>query len=106
MRPSLVLACLLLACACATQDSRARSSSSRFATSVNRICPITDEAIDPEVTTTDGQSVAFCCQDCVGEWDALPVEERRAALAKVAGRMPPTSQPSEKAGHEHGSHRH
>lgn len=37
---------------------------------VNAICPVMDEKIDPEVTTQyKGKTVAFCCADCIKDFN-------------------------------------
>jgi YHS domain-containing protein len=40
---------------------------------VNKLCPISHEAIDPAVTVVyDGKVIAFCCRDCLAKFNADP----------------------------------
>lgn len=51
------------------------------ATPVNKMCPVSGDAIDPKVTTTyNGKTYAFCCKDCVKSFNKDP--EKYAAKAK------------------------
>lgn len=60
---------------------------------VNTICPLMDEKIDPEVTTQyKGKTVAFCCADCIKDFNKDPakymkkVEAEEAKNKKAAGK--------------------
>ena len=40
---------------------------------VNTKCPVSGDAIDPKVTTVyQGKTVAFCCKDCVEDFQKNP----------------------------------
>src|SRR6476661_8722710 len=40
---------------------------------INAKCPVQGEDIDPDVTTTyKGKTVAFCCKDCIKEFNKDP----------------------------------
>jgi YHS domain-containing protein len=41
---------------------------------VNKLCPVTGEAVDPKVPTLQyaGKTIGFCCSDCVNEFKADP----------------------------------
>ena len=39
----------------------------------NTKCPVTDEAVDPKISTEhDGKTVYFCCEDCVEKFLSDP----------------------------------
>ncbi len=61
---------------------------------VNTHCPIMGGEVTPEGGTVEwnGQTVGFCCSDCIAKFEALSDEEKQAAL--------------EKAEHAHGDHDH
>lgn len=47
----------------------------------NTKCPITGDPVDAAVTVAfEGKKVAFCCKDCIPEWNKLSVEEKRARI--------------------------
>ena len=49
------------------------SQPSASAAPINKMCPITGEAIDPALTTVyQGKTVAFCCPDCVKTFNKDP----------------------------------
>ena len=40
---------------------------------INTTCPLTDEKIDPTVTTQyKGKTIGFCCEDCIKKFDVDP----------------------------------
>jgi YHS domain-containing protein len=40
---------------------------------INTVCPLTEEGVDPAQTVTyQGKLVAFCCEDCVNEFNQDP----------------------------------
>jgi YHS domain-containing protein len=40
---------------------------------VNTVCPVSGDPIDPTVTTTyQGKTVAFCCKDCIEDFQKNP----------------------------------
>ena len=53
---------------------------------VNALCPVTDEKIDPEVATTQykGKTVAFCCADCVKDFNKDPAKYMKKVEAEEA----------------------
>ena len=54
-------------------DSPAKKKEDAKAKPVNTKCPLTDEDIDPAVTTSyKGKTVAFCCKDCVKDFNKDP----------------------------------
>ncbi len=54
----------------------------------NVTCPMMNSPIKPEKVTPEltrvykGQKVAFCCAECLPEWDKLSDEKKDAALEK------------------------
>ena len=55
---------------------------------VNTVCPVMDHEIhgDGPKTMHKGQVVAFCCDDCVPEWESWSEATKDAALAKALSR--------------------
>ena len=106
MRTILMAALILgasLAQGCATHEHDETSGPMVM----NTKCPIMDEDVDPAVTTMfEGKMVAFCCKDCIAEWEDKSVEEKRAALAKVSPVGPAAGKPMKRSGHDHGAHNH
>lgn len=48
---------------------------------LNTICPIQGEPIDPAITVDyEGKKVAFCCKECIPEWNKLTAAEKVANL--------------------------
>lgn len=44
---------------------------------INANCPMMQEPVDPSVTVTyEGQTIAFCCSDCIPQWNKLTEAER------------------------------
>lgn len=54
-------------------------------TSVNHYCALmADHPVNPKVTTQwNGQTVGFCCEDCIAGWAEL-TEQQKADALKVA----------------------
>ena len=79
-------------------DSEANTEASQVAlSSVNTHCPMMGEEIDPEVTAQwQGKTVAFCCAECIPDWNALSDEEKQMKLHAADG--------EDHTGHEHGDH--
>ncbi|QDT16689.1 hypothetical protein [Alienimonas californiensis] len=49
---------------------------------VNETCPLMGGDADPAVTTEwNGQTVGFCCAQCIPEWQELTEEEKAEKLA-------------------------
>ncbi|MDX2131470.1 MAG: hypothetical protein SFY69_05420 [Planctomycetota bacterium] len=80
----LSLALLPLA-GCASTASKSGSQSRASAGMVNSKCPmVPDHPIKPGVTTTyKGNTVGFCCNGCIPEWNSLSDAQRDALLAKA-----------------------
>jgi YHS domain-containing protein len=53
---------------------------------VNTTCPVTDEAVDPDVATTQykGKTVGFCCADCVKDFNKDPAKYMKKVEAEEA----------------------
>ena len=52
---------------------------------VNALCPVTDEKIDPEVTAQyKGKTIAFCCADCVKDFNKEPAKYMKKVEAEEA----------------------
>ena len=96
---SILLAIVVSAAGCASPTPQPHGG----AVPVNQICPVTNDAVDPQLTTSfEGQTVGFCCSDCPSEWEQMSTEQKRAALAKVMGVPAPAAKASEE--HHHGGH--
>jgi YHS domain-containing protein len=40
---------------------------------VNTKCPVSGDPIDPAITTVyQGKTIAFCCKDCIGDFNKNP----------------------------------
>jgi hypothetical protein len=51
------------------------------AATVNQKCPMSNEDVAAECTTSfDGQTVGFCCDTCLGKFQKLSTDEKRAKL--------------------------
>ena len=68
---------------------------------VNAICPVSDEKIDPEVTSQyKGKTIAFCCADCQKGFNKEPakfikkVEAEEAKNKKAEKDKPKGEQPA------------
>jgi YHS domain-containing protein len=59
---------------------------------VNSTCPLKQgQSVKPNITSTyKGKTVAFCCNNCKGQFDANP-EKFVANIPELAGPQPPTS---------------
>ena len=81
----LVVLCaiLLASCSATTQADHLVVTSP-----VNQVCPIlAGEAVDSELAVSfEGQRVAFCCRDCITEWESFSLEQKKASLMQA---MPP-----------------
>jgi hypothetical protein len=50
-------------------------------TLVNTVCPMMGGKAKSDVTTDfNGQTVGFCCPECIPEWEKLTAEEQQAKL--------------------------
>jgi hypothetical protein len=53
---------------------------------INETCPVGGEPIDPAVTVEyENATIAFCCNDCKGEWDSADEEGKARLAAKARG---------------------
>lgn len=77
--PSLFLAACTLGCASQSKDATAS------AVPVNKVCAIMHEhpvkEKNPTTVSWKGQTVGFCCADCVDEWKNLSAADKDKALA-------------------------
>lgn len=86
MKPIVTIALLsaaALACGCASNSKGSGASAS--AKPVNKVCAVmTEHPVDEKNTPTvawKGQTVGFCCGDCVDEWNKLSSADKDKALA-------------------------
>lgn len=86
-----VALCSLAGCASSGSKSEAECkpadpNAKPVANIVNTACPVMpQDAIDPTVTVAyKGQTVGFCCHDCIEKWEKMPDSKRDALLAQVA----------------------
>jgi len=100
MRYCITLITLLAAMMVAGGCSQPESSTS-VAGPTNTHCPIMGHKVadDGGSTTWNGQTVAFCCEDCLPKWNELSDDDKATKLAE-AGK----GSHSEHEGHDHASH--
>ena len=69
-------------------DHAAATSQPTANATINRMCPIMNEAVDPEAPTVGykGHMIGFCCGDCVPEWNELSAAEKDEQLKKMLAR--------------------
>ena len=50
---------------------------------LNSTCPISGEPVSGEAKTADynGHKIGFCCNMCVGKWEAMSDAEKKADVA-------------------------
>lgn len=83
LRSLALLAALLPFAACATDPESEKALPAEGQT-VNTICPLLEESVDPAYQTVwQGQRVGFCCKDCLADWAGMSDAERQAALDSV-----------------------
>ena len=81
---------LLSGCSPSTSPETERNSSNEPTvtpvSTINQVCPIMGGEVSPDGGSTEfnGQTVGFCCPECIDEFNALSDEEKTAALAKAA----------------------
>lgn len=89
------LAVALLAAGAVVTSAHARQDSSGTRNvhkpTVNAMCPIGEEPIDPEVKTLSykGKDVGFCCETCADEFTAWSEKEKDAWVALAVARKEP-----------------
>lgn len=54
---------------------------------MNATCPVSGKAIDDAspVTTFDGKTIGFCCNNCVSKFNGMPSADKQA---KITSSMP------------------
>ena len=94
----MLLAAMLVASGCSQPDS-----STAVSGPVNAHCPIMGHEVadDGGSTTWNGQSIAFCCEDCLPKWNALSDDDK---ATKLAGAGQESDDHGEHEGHDHASH--
>jgi hypothetical protein len=76
--PGLLVALAL--CGCSSTKSTPAAAATKAP--VNTTCPMMGQGVKTNVTVDyHGQTVAFCCEGCVDEWNALSDAERKQKLA-------------------------
>lgn len=75
---------LFLLAACTTEEAPHDDPGGATTASLNTVCPMMGEDVDPAVKVAyqDGE-VAFCCEGCIDDWNALSPEEAAAKLAAL-----------------------
>jgi hypothetical protein len=79
-----VLLLALAASGCAASKDKA-STAAASAAPINATCPIMGgSGVDTGVTVVyEGKTIAFCCDGCIAEWNALSDAERTERVAKM-----------------------
>jgi len=79
LRSSLVCSALLLFTACAG------TGTSTGQATVNTKCPMSGEALGADACTTtfQGNTVGFCCNNCMSKWNGMTDADRKAKLTPV-----------------------
>ena len=97
----IVLSCSFLCAALGSAFAAdAKKADDKKSKPVNANCPVTDEKIDPAVTTQyKGKTIAFCCSDCIKDFNKDPAKymkkvEAEEAKNKKAGDKSKGEQPS------------
>ncbi len=76
--------CLVVLLSGCGREGEKPTSSDGKAETVNKICPIMGNEVDPSVTTAwNGKTVGFCCAECIPDWKKLSDQEKDAKLAKA-----------------------
>ena len=71
---------------------------------VNETCPLMGGDVDPEVTTEwNGETVGFCCAQCIPEWNELTDEQKAEKLAAAQAGEVENHMDHD---HDHGDHDH
>lgn len=81
-----------------TSNSKSDTESAKVATTpINSNCPIAGEEVDPDVSVQwKGQTVAFCCADCIPDWNKLSDDEKQSKLDAASQ--------DDHSGHDHSEH--
>lgn len=82
IRTSILVVSFLAFAACNSTKGSTNSS-----TAMNAKCPVSGEALEAGCPTTsfEGQTVGFCCNNCMKKFDGMPAADKKA---KVTGSMP------------------
>jgi len=79
----LLACCVLAAVPCLGADTK--KPDDKASKPVNTLCPLTGEKIDPAVTTQyKGKTVAFCCADCIKDFNKDPAKYMKKIEADEA----------------------
>jgi len=63
--------------------SAPKTSEAAATATINTVCPLMDEAVDPAyVVTYEGARVGLCCEGCVPDWNALVDTEKQKFVAR------------------------
>ena len=85
LTPMLVAFCLLAAVSAGFGADDKKADEKKKPKPVNALCPLTDEKIDPDVTTQyKGKTVAFCCADCMKDFNKDPAKYMKKVEAEEA----------------------
>jgi len=77
--------CALAASGCSSMSkSGNESTDAARGQALNTTCPMMDEVVDEEVVVEyNGNTIAFCCEGCIDDWNALSDAERDAKVAQM-----------------------
>jgi YHS domain-containing protein len=60
---------------CSACHVKAATQPTAKAKSVNTLCPVQNDEIDPNVTVVyEGKTIGFCCQDCIKDFKSDPAK--------------------------------
>lgn len=81
LRNTIVLVSLLVAASCNSTPPATNGKA------MNATCPVSGKALETgsPVTTFDGKTIGFCCNNCVGKFNGMPNADKQA---KITGAMP------------------
>lgn len=90
---AMVIGAMLVPAGCASRkEAECRQVKPGTVTTVNSYCAVMHEdPVDPSVApaTWKGQSVGFCCEDCIERWEKKSPAEKDASLqAAIANGRP------------------
>jgi hypothetical protein len=75
---SKILICLALSVSVAACSA----ASAESASVVNANCPMSGDPVkEGSAAEFNGETIGFCCNDCISDWDGKSDEEKTAALA-------------------------
>ena len=81
LRTALVVSSLFVVAACSSTSNTTNSKA------MNATCPVSGKALETgsPVTTFDGKTIGFCCNNCVNKFNGMPNADKQA---KITGSMP------------------